>query len=120
MIFYLFILKIFQFYYRPKTKFAKVMFSQVSVCPQGGVHVWWVGGMCGGGHACVVGGGACVVGGHAWWWGACVAGGHAWWGDMHGGGPCMAGGAWVGGGHAWQEGMCGRVGHAWQWGGDVW
>ena len=24
-------------YYRPQTKFAKVMFSQVSVCPQGGV-----------------------------------------------------------------------------------
>ena len=23
--------------YRPQTKFAKVMFSQVSVCPQGGV-----------------------------------------------------------------------------------
>ena len=23
-------------YYRPQTKFAKVMFSQVSVCPQGG------------------------------------------------------------------------------------
>ena len=25
------------FYYRPQTKFTKVMFSQVSVCPQGGV-----------------------------------------------------------------------------------
>ena len=24
-------------YYRPQTKFAKVMFSQVSVCPQGGL-----------------------------------------------------------------------------------
>ena len=24
------------YYYRPQTKFAKVMFSQVSVCPQGG------------------------------------------------------------------------------------
>ena len=25
------------YYYRPQMKFAKVMFSQVSVCPQGGV-----------------------------------------------------------------------------------
>ena len=37
-------------YYRPQTKFAKVMFLQVSVCPQEGV---------GGGHA---------------WWGTCMAG----------------------------------------------
>ena len=36
----------------------KVMFSQVSVCLQGGVH--------GGGHA--------WQGGHAWWEGACMAG----------------------------------------------
>ena len=37
--------------YRPQTKFAKVMFSQVSVCPQGGGHAGcsWQG-------ACVVGG----------------------------------------------------------------
>ena len=27
-------------FYRPQTKFAKVMFSQVSVCPQGGVYHW--------------------------------------------------------------------------------
>ena len=46
-------------FYRPQTKFAKVMFLQVSVCPQGR-------------GACVVGGGwGCVVGGmHSW--------GHAW------------------------------------------
>ena len=27
-------------YYRPQTKFAKVMFLQVSVCPRGGGHAW--------------------------------------------------------------------------------
>ena len=56
----------------PQTKFAKVMFLQVSVCPrggmcgcQGGVHGCW--------GVCVVAGGACVAkggmrgeGGHAW------------------------------------------------------
>ena len=58
-------------FYRPQMKFAKVMFLQVSVCPQ------W-GGMCG----CSQGG-VCVVapGGHAW----LLWGGHAWllWGGMH-------------------------------------
>ena len=57
-------------YYRPQKKFAKVMFSQVSVCPQGW-HVWW--GVWHG--VCMMGGmlarGACMPG-------ACVAGG------MHG------------------------------------
>ena len=63
-----------------KRKFAKVMFLQVSVCPQGGcgclgrgrawlpggVHGCW-GGMCGCWGACVVAGGACMVaGGHVW------------------------------------------------------
>ena len=51
-------------YYRPQTKFAKVMFLQVSVCLQGGACVVAPGGgMCG-----CSGGGACVVapGGHAW------------------------------------------------------
>ena len=39
-------------HYRPQTKFAKVMFLQVSVCPQGEGRAWK---------------GACVVvGGHAW------------------------------------------------------
>ena len=34
-------------FYRPPTKFAKVMFSQVSVCPQGGVYpsMYWAGGV---------------------------------------------------------------------------
>ena len=27
-----------QYYYRPQTKFAKVTFSQMFVCPQGGLH----------------------------------------------------------------------------------
>ena len=45
------------FYYRPQTKFAKVMFSQVSACPQGSVS----------GRGCACGGGA--------WEGACMAGG---------------------------------------------
>ena len=81
---------IFTFFYRPQTKFAKVMFLQVSVILSTGG-----GGMRGGyrGAACVVAlggacmvapGGACVVapGGHAWLlWGACVVapgGGRAW------------------------------------------
>ena len=75
--------------YRPQTKFAKVMFLQLSVCPQkeGGVaggracmvdegHAWWMRGMCGRGHAWQVGG----VHGR----GACVTGGCAWQGGMHG------------------------------------
>ena len=68
--------------YRPQTKFAKVMFLQVSVCPGGAVHgrgACMVGGMCGGG---MHGRGACVVG------------------DMRGRGTCM-------GECAWQEGMHG-------------
>ena len=84
------------FCYRPQTKFAKVMFSQVSVCPRG---------------ACVVGyawqgeGGMRGRGGHVWQGGVC---GRA---DVHGWGVCMAGGACVvgrtcaveGGMCAWQE-----------------
>ena len=81
------------FYYRSQTKFAKVMFLQVSVCPHGG-------------GACVVAGGwVCVValGGHVWllrggmhgsWGGACMVAP----GGVHGffGGACMvfSGGAW--------------------------
>ena len=90
-------------FYRPQTKFAKVMFLQVSVILSTG------GGMCG------CSGGGCVVaprGGHAW-----LPGGHVWLllGGMHGcsrrvcviapGGACVAarGCAWLlwGGGHAW-------------------
>ena len=58
-------------YYRPQTKFEKVIFSQVSVCPQG--------------EACIAGG--MRVGG------ACMAEDHAWQGDMHGSG---GGHAWQG------------------------
>ena len=86
--------------YRPQTKFAQVMFSQESVCPQGGC-VWR-------GHVCMAGGVNCR--------GACMAGGHVV-GGMHDGGACMAGGmcgrgrAWQGvcmvGGHVWQGDMCG-------------
>ena len=89
------------YFYRPQTKFAKVMFLQVSVCPQGGMHG------CSGGACVVAPGGVCMValGGHAWLLrggmcscsrggmhgcsgGACVVvlGGHVWllWGGMHG------------------------------------
>ena len=68
------------------------MFSQVSVCPQGGTHgrgaCCMVGGMHSGWcmaweHAWQVGGGICVAGGGAWW-GACMAGVHVWQGGMHG------------------------------------
>ena len=85
-------------YYRPQTKFAKVMFLHLSVilftggaCMAGGVW-WedmrgkggmhgrgcaWQGGMHGRRVACVVGGGMHGRGGmHGG--GACVAGGHAW------------------------------------------
>ena len=97
-------------YYRPQTKFAKVMFLQVSVCPQGGACV-----VAPGGGACVVAPrGVCMVapgGGHAWllWGGAwLLQGGHAWllpggcaWllqGGMHG---CSGGACVVAGGCAW-------------------
>ena len=52
----------FAFYYRPQTKFAKVMFLQVSVCPQGGACMAGKGGMCGWG------------GGHAWLGRGCMHG----------------------------------------------
>ena len=65
------------YFYRPQTKFAKVMFLQVSVCPQGG-RAWLLPGGARG--ACVVKGGvhgeggACVVkGGMRGEGGACVA-----------------------------------------------
>ena len=76
-------------YYRPQTKFAKVMFLHLSVILSTGGwgRAWqvgraWQGGVCGGG-VCMAGE-VCVVWGmhgrrgHAWW-GACVV-----WG-MHGG-----------------------------------
>ena len=74
-------------FYRPQTKFAKVMFLQVSVCPQGRCAWLLGGGACvvapgGGVHGCS-GGAACVVapGGCAWllWGGAwLLPGGHVW------------------------------------------
>ena len=58
--------------YRPQTKFAKVMFLQVSVCPQGG-HAWLLpGGACviapgvGGMHGCSQGGRAWFFRGEEW------------------------------------------------------
>ena len=107
-----------------QTKFAKVMFLRVSVCPRG--HMHGREGMHGGGGACVAGDvwgtcmvgamcgrgeGVCMAGGHAWQGGmcgrgACMVGVHAWQGGMHGGRACMAGGMHamgacvVGGGHA--------------------
>ena len=97
------------YYYRPQTKFAKVMFLQVSVCPQGEGHAWL---LTGGVRGCSWG--ACVVapgGGHAWllWggehaWEASVAkGGHVWQRGM-----CM-----VKGGMRGEGGMCGEGGRAW-------
>ena len=74
--------------YRPLTKFAKVMFLQVSVCPNGGGHAWfylggawfYLGGMHGfiwgegGMHGFIWGQGCMVL-----FWGACMVlfGGHA-------------------------------------------
>ena len=82
------------FYYRPQTKFAKVMLSQVSVCPQGRGHAWQ--------RVCVAGGmlgrGVCV-GGYAWQ-GVCMAVGCAWQGDIHGSRVCVGRGDLHGGG-AW-------------------
>ena len=78
------------YHYRPQTKFAKVMFLQVSVCTQGG-HAWQGRGVCVGGG--MHGRGACVEGG------MCGGGGHAWQGAcMARGGSCMAGGMHGGGG----------------------
>ena len=125
-------------YYRPQTKFAKVMFlhlSVISVHQGGGLYVAR-GCMCGReggmpGRGGVRGRGACMHGGeHAWQGGVCgggcvaggvcVAGGmhgrgHAWKrracvvGGMCGRGVCMAAGC------AWQGGACVAVGHAWRW-----
>ena len=125
-------------FYRSQMKFAKLMFLQLSVCPQGGMHgrgacvvgvgVW----VCKAGRTCMVGGawghawqrgacvagmcvaeGACVAWGMREWWGACMAGGHAWQGGMHGRGACMAGGMHCGEGACIAEGVC-MVGHVWQ------
>ena len=111
-------------FYRPQTKFAKVMFLQVSVCPHGGVCVVLFWGAC-----MVLFWGVCMV----LFWGVCM---------VLFGGACMVlfGGVWfylggicgfIGGVHgfiwgcAWfylggvcgfiQGGMCGFI-----WGGHVW
>ena len=91
----------FTYNYRTQTKFAKVMFLQVSVCPQGGVygrgHAWQEGGMHG--------------------WGACGRQ-HACQGGMHDRGCVWQGGmhgrrhAWQREGHVWQGGACVAGGHA--------
>ena len=96
-------------HYRPQTKFAKVMFLQVSVCPHGGGQCVVVPG----GYV-VAPGGACVV---AWGGMRGCSGGHAWLllVGVHGcsGGACMVGPA--GGGHVWLLG-----GHAWLLWGGAW
>ena len=80
------------FHYRPQTKFAKVMFSQVSVCPQGGGRVWQEGGMHGGG---MRGRGACMAEGmYGWGEGVCGRGACVVWG-------CVAGGV-----HGRRDGHC--------------
>ena len=67
-------------FYRPQTKFAKVMFLQVSVCPHGGACMVLFGrGVC-----LVLFGGVCgfIRGGHAWFY----SGGHVrfYLGGVHG------------------------------------
>ena len=87
--------------YRPQTKFVKVMFLQVSVCPQGG-HAWLLRGACvvalGGMCGCSGGGmHGCSGGGHVW----LLLGGHAW--LLPGGCAWLLPGGyvWLLGGHAW-------------------
>ena len=87
-------------FYRPQTKFTKLMFLHLSVshsvhrgaCVAGGGHAWQGGN---------VWQGACMAGGmhdrgHAWGWR------HAWQGGMCDRGACMAGGMHGSGGHVWQ------------------
>ena len=79
-------------FYRPQTKFAKVMFLQVSVCPHRGAwfylggHAWfYLGGVW------FYPGGVCgfIWGGRAWFY----LGGHAWF--------YLGGHVWFSGGRAW-------------------
>ena len=115
-------------YYRPQTKFANVMFLQVSVCPRGGVPgkgACMAGMFVHSGGACmgrrvVCGRGTCMVGGvhgrgHTWHGegGVCMAGGVHGGGGMHDRGTCMVGsmhgrGACVIGGMHGRGGVCGR------------
>ena len=109
-------LKYYFTFYRPQTKFAKVMwcfYTCLSVNRRG--HAWQ--------GACMVGGGY-GRGGHVWQ--GCECGrGHVWQGacmaeeGMHGGeGVCMVAGVCVWQGACVAGGMHGRGGHAW-WGGGV-
>ena len=103
-------------HYRPQTKFAKVMFLQVSVCPQWGWgHAWFPWGMCmvaGWGGACVVARGMCMVArGVRGCWGACmVARGHAW---LLGGHTCLPRSMHGEGGMLGKGGLHSKGGHAW-------
>ena len=84
-------------FYRPQTKFAKVMFLQVSVCPHGGCAWLIQGGMCGCSEGvCVVTLGACMVALRGGAWGACVV-------ALVGMCGCSEGGGMYGcsGGHVW-------------------
>ena len=111
-----------RYFYRPQTKFAKVMFLHLSVSHSVHGGCAWAGGMHGGGgrHAWW---GACMLGvcgrGHVWW-GACVAGGPGMTGSMWGMVGCMCGGGVHGSGHAWWghawQGACMAQGHAWHGG----
>ena len=104
--------------YRPQTKFVKVMFLQVSVCPRGGGRAWqgacmawWQRGACmamGGMH----GNGGMHRGMHGW--GGMHGGGYAWHGGVHGMGVCMAGGM-----HGREACVAGGV-HGRGAGGHVW
>ena len=109
--------------YRPQTKFAKVMFLQVCVCPWGVML---------GCRGVLLPGGGCQ-GWHAWLWGCVhdcggvvhdcqgayvVVQGHAW---LQGAGMYGCRGAWmvVGGMSVCQGGMHGCRGCVWLWGACV-
>ena len=89
------IINIFNFY-RPQTKFARVMLLHASVSPFG-ERAYMAGGCAWQGGSCVVG---CVHGkevcmagcmvGKCAWQEVCMAGGHAWQGVWVAGGACVA------------------------------
>ena len=99
-------------FYRPQTKFAKVMFLQVSVCPhRGGARGFILGGVRdfirGGMRGFISGGVWFYLGGPAWFY----LGGHVW---FYSGGMWfyLGGRVWFySGGHAWfSGGVCGFSG----------
>ena len=86
-------------FYRPQTKFAKVMFLQVSVCPHRGGCAWFYSG---GMRGFIQGVRGFIRGVHGFIWGACVVlfGGCAW---FYSGGLCVV----LFGGRAWfYSGAC--------------